>query len=220
MSRRQETRLNRRNNDSSVSQYGGSRMSSIVEMSFIVVTNDRIELETKTRRPGSRELVRHGVRYPLLTDSDDILLNLPDMSALTNLTKLSISAHLWVNKTYTLNTQGLCSVHSLKYLRLENLIVLIDDPKCIALPNLRTVNISTCTFGISPDLPYTNVLEMFSEYSPDIERITISITNMEGSIPASIVDLQKLSYLRLSSNWKLTVDDALDLSDIDTVDIQ
>lgn len=120
------------------------------------------------------------VRYPISTDSTDIILNVPNIELLSRLDDLYITVETSTRR-YTINTDGLCSLTNLRLLDIHGATVQINDPACIALSNLRIVEIHNSNFVISPDIDYTNVIEMFSDYSPDLVNIEITGTNIEGS---------------------------------------
>lgn len=115
-------------------------------------------------------------------------LTIPSMDELRQLRSLHIDgtvvtdANGTVGTNVILNTDMFCALDSLRELSLYNLTISINDPQCIALPNLRSVNIGYCTFNINVE-GYENVLEMFRDYSPKLRRIAIRYTNMTGTLP-------------------------------------
>jgi len=106
-------------------------------------------------------------------------LTIPSMDELSQLRSLHIDGTV---TDVILNTDMFCALDSLRDLSLYNLTISINDPQCIALPNLRSVNIGYCTFNINVE-GYENVLEMFRDYSPELRRIAIRYTNMTGTLP-------------------------------------
>jgi len=106
-------------------------------------------------------------------------LTIPSMDELRQLRSLHIDGTV---TDVILNTDMFCALDSLRDLSLYNLTISINDPQCIALPNLRSVNIGYCTFNINVE-GYENVLEMFRDYSPELRRIAIRYTNMTGTLP-------------------------------------
>ena len=107
-------------------------------------------------------------------------LTIPSMDELRQLRSLHIDGTVVTD--VILNTDMFCALDSLRDLSLYNLTISINDPQCIALPNLRSVNIRYCTFNINVE-GYENVLEMFRDYSPKLRRIVIRHTNMTGTLP-------------------------------------
>jgi len=107
-------------------------------------------------------------------------LTIPSMDELSQLRSLHIDGTVVTDAI--LNTDMFCALDSLRELSLYNLTISINDPQCIALPNLRSVNIGYCTFNINVE-GYENVLEMFRDYSPKLRRIAIRYTNMTGTLP-------------------------------------
>lgn len=62
------------------------------------------------------------VRYPISTDSTDIILNVPNIELLSRLDDLYITVETSTRR-YTINTDGLCSLTNLRLLDIHGATV-------------------------------------------------------------------------------------------------
>lgn len=144
----------------------------------LTITVHRHAISIGVKRSGDDDVRSVYLDRPI-SSYGPVELTIPSMDELRQLRMLHIDGTV---TDVILNTDMFCALDSLSDLSLYNLIISINDPQCIALPNLRSVNIRYCTFNINVE-GYENVLEMFRDYSPKLRRITIRHTNMTGTLP-------------------------------------
>lgn len=144
----------------------------------LTITVDRHVISIGVKRSGDDDVRNVDLDRPI-SSYGPVELTIPSMDELRQLRSLHIDGTV---TDVILNTDMFCALDSLRDLSLYNLTISINDPQCIALPNLRSVNIRYCTFNINVE-GYENVLEMFRDYSPKLRRIVIRHTNMTGTLP-------------------------------------
>lgn len=144
----------------------------------LTITVHRHAISIGVKRSGDDDVRSVYLDRPI-SSYGPVELTIPSMDELRQLRMLHIDGTV---TDVILNTDMFCALDSLRDLSLYNLIISINDPQCIALPNLRSVNIRYCTFNINVE-GYENVLEMFRDYSPKLRRIVIRHTNMTGTLP-------------------------------------
>lgn len=144
----------------------------------LTITVHRHAISIGVKRSGDDDVRSVYLDRPI-SSYGPVELTIPSMDELRQLRMLHIDGTV---TDVILNTDMFCALDSLSDLSLYNLIISINDPQCIALPNLRSVNIRYCTFNINVE-GYENVLEMFRDYSPKLRRIVIRHTNMTGTLP-------------------------------------
>ena len=145
----------------------------------LTITVHRHAISIGVKRSGD-DNVRNVYLDRPISSYGPVELTIPSMDELRQLRSLHIDGTVVTD--VILNTDMFCALDSLRDLSLYNLTISINDPQCIALPNLRSVNIRYCTFNINVE-GYENVLEMFRDYSPKLRRIVIRHTNMTGTLP-------------------------------------
>lgn len=153
----------------------------------LTITVHRHAISIGVKRSGDDNVRNVDLDRPI-SSYGPVELTIPSMDELRQLRSLHIDGTV---TDVILNTDMFCTLDSLRELSLYNLTISINDPQCIALPNLRSVNIGYCTFNINVE-GYENVLEMFRDYSPELRRIVIRHTNMTGTLPDIHPNIERL----------------------------
>lgn len=153
----------------------------------LTITVDQRTISIGVKRSGDDNIRSVYLDRPI-SSYGPVELTIPSMDELRQLRSLHIDGTV---TDVILNTDMFCALDSLRELSLYNLTISINDPQCIALPNLRSVNIGYCTFNINVE-GYENVLEMFRDYSPELRRIVIRHTNMTGTLPDIHPNIERL----------------------------
>lgn len=190
------------------SAFHGSKMTSSKNITYLFVairlSRDESDSTMELILQDNGEEPAKMPAYKIFTvDTDKRILHyMPDLSSLTKLTTVNIKSYN--NLEYQqpiLYSKLLRNATSIKTLFIDRMIVVIEDPRDIALPNLETVTIQDCSIHLSLYMVEDNILRMFLDYSPNIRHIDLYNSNNMSThhIPKDMIDrLCKLSYLRIN----------------------